>query len=85
MREVKRYMFFSGHWYYPGGGMNDFAGYFDSVEDGLKAIKDNKEDDEDWIHVLDMKNSSFSKFYIKSTYEEGGYIKEISEKDFDDE
>ncbi len=85
MRGVRSYMFFSGRWYEPGWGMKDCAGYFDSGDDGLKAIKDNKEDNEDWIHVLDMENSSFSKFYIKSTYEEGGYIKEISEKDFDDE
>ncbi len=43
----KRYLLFSGDEYYPSGGWEDFQGYFESLEDALKASKN------DWWQVVD--------------------------------
>lgn len=34
---MKRYFAFWFHWYYPSGGMKDFAGDFDTIEEAKTA------------------------------------------------
>ena len=36
---MKRYFAFYGDIYYPSGGMSDFVGDFDSLEEAVEAIK----------------------------------------------
>lgn len=56
---MKRYWLFAGKDYYPNGGIEDFKGDFDSVEDA-KAAFDNAQAAEkidnrksDWAHIVD--------------------------------
>jgi hypothetical protein len=37
---MKRYLLFMGDDYYPEGGMNDFVGDYDTVEDAIQAEKE---------------------------------------------
>lgn len=50
MKKHKRYILFGYDKYYPGGGMEDIIGSFDTVDDAKKAIK---EDDSDKYDLLD--------------------------------
>lgn len=43
-----RYMLFAGDDYYPGGGMRDFVGFFNSIDEANVAGKE-----EDWHQVVD--------------------------------
>jgi len=49
---LKRYLAFYGDIYYPGGGMNDYIGSYDSYDDAIKAIDEkhleNRPDDVSW-------------------------------------
>jgi hypothetical protein len=49
---MKRYLVFYGDCYYPSGGINDFIGDFDNIQDCEKAIelkhKENRSDDDKW-------------------------------------
>lgn len=36
----KRFWLFEGSWYYPGGGMTDFFGSFDSIDECIKGLVD---------------------------------------------
>lgn len=45
---MKRYLLFQGSKYYPSGGMRDFAGDYDTVEEALEA-----RGREDWYHIYD--------------------------------
>jgi hypothetical protein len=47
---VKRYALFSGSYYYPCGGWDDFAGTFDTAEEALAA----KFAGHDWWQVVDL-------------------------------
>jgi len=53
---MKRYLVFCGSNYYPCGGMNDFAGSYDDLEEA-KSVADGYDDEfgkiEDWGHVYD--------------------------------
>lgn len=42
---MKKYLLFIGSTYYPSGGVEDFKGDFDSIEEAEKAAKNDK----DWI------------------------------------
>lgn len=64
---MKRFMAFYGSVYYPSGGMDDFVGDFDSMEEALEAInRKNAEDstyDTDevrwryvWAHIYDTES-----------------------------
>ena len=44
---MKRYMLFSGDNYYPGGGMYDYKGSYDTVKEAVLHIVG------DWAHVYD--------------------------------
>ena len=48
---MKRYMLFSGYNYYPSGGMNDFCGSFNTIEECEVKIKMSCND---WFHVYDI-------------------------------
>ena len=51
---MKRYMTFSGYRYYPGGGMDDFKGDFDTLDEAITFIKGlANENCHDWLHVWD--------------------------------
>lgn len=50
---IKRYMLFCGEYYYPCGGMNDFKGYFDSVDDALNSEECNSGQLNEWHHIYD--------------------------------
>lgn len=48
---MKRYLMFSGYDHESSGGMNDYSGSFDSIEEGLKSrgtLHSNQ-----WVHFLD--------------------------------
>jgi len=49
---LKRYLAFYGDIYYPGGGMNDYIGSYESYDDAIKAIDEkhleNRPDDVSW-------------------------------------
>jgi hypothetical protein len=47
---MKRYWLFTYGRYYPGGGMNDFAGQFDTVEEALAKLKERCADDDEAMH-----------------------------------
>ena len=49
---MKRYLLFSGDYYYPCGGMDDFIGDFDTYEDAVIAVSNKVWD---WAHVYDTK------------------------------
>lgn len=49
---MKRFLLFAGHYYYPSGGWNDFAGFFDTPEEAQEAAE-RKKGDWDWWHVID--------------------------------
>ena len=48
------YLLFAGDFYYPGGGMNDLVGSFDSVEEAIEAGKQNE-----WYHVVQVMHGGF--------------------------
>jgi hypothetical protein len=49
---MKRYLAFYGDNYYPGGGMNDFIGSYDSYDNAIQSLeeahKKNRPDDLSW-------------------------------------
>lgn len=57
----KRYWLFAGYECYPNGGMRDFIGSYDTVEDAEYALSnyshelDYMHDEFDWFEVLDSK------------------------------
>lgn len=54
---MKRYLAFAGSTYYPSGGMNDFIGSFDTVDEAIAEICYSDEDYgmiNDWGHVFDQ-------------------------------
>ena len=48
----KRYILFAGDQYYPGGGMEDFRGTFDTVEEA-RAAAGRGRSRYDWAQVVD--------------------------------
>ena len=48
----KRYWLFGGDAYYPNGGMNDFVGSFDEIEQAEECVK-SEEYEFDWHHIFD--------------------------------
>ncbi|MGR3218810.1 MAG: hypothetical protein ACUZ8H_03200 [Candidatus Anammoxibacter sp.] len=59
---MKRYLAFYGDFYYPQGGMDDFQGDYDTIEEAKEAIRkahlENRIDDIkwewSWFHIWDM-------------------------------
>ena len=47
----KRYLLFAGDMYYPSGGMKDFEGAFDSVQEAIDSL-----DDQYFAHILDIEH-----------------------------
>lgn len=68
MQTNKRYMLFWGVDYYPAGGMNDFDGYFDSVEDAYERVtyeiltNEHAVSDSFWGHVYDIETGDKIEF-----------------------
>lgn len=52
---LKQYLLFSGQQYYPGGGMSDFIGSFDTIELAKKEIWENRYFD-DWFQIFDSES-----------------------------
>jgi hypothetical protein len=51
---MKRFLLFSGDEYYPCGGMNDFKGDYDTLDEAKDAlIKIALDGDADWGHIYD--------------------------------
>ncbi len=60
---MKRFMAFYGSVYYPSGGMDDFVGDFDSMEEALEAINRKNAEGSDevrwryaWAHIYDTES-----------------------------
>jgi hypothetical protein len=70
---MKRYLAFYGDIYYAGGGMNDFIGDYDSVEDCEKAIKEqhvkNRPDDFEWEWAWKQIWDSQTRSFIVNTFD----------------
>jgi len=45
---MKNYLAFYGDCYYPRGGMDDFIGDFDTLEEAIKAIEEAHKNRKDW-------------------------------------
>lgn len=56
---LKRYLLFSGSFYYPAGGWEDFDSSFDS-EDEAKATGAKSTNDYSWWHVVDCETGRLS-------------------------
>jgi hypothetical protein len=55
-------MIFMGYYYYPSGGMNDFAGDAETLKEIYEIINVYKNDDDmewDWLQIYDNKNKEF--------------------------
>lgn len=56
---MKKYLLFAGHNYYPAGGVLDFIGDYDTLEEALEEAnrkegwEDYKTEVYDWWHVVD--------------------------------
>jgi hypothetical protein len=50
---MKRYILFSGDYYYPSGGWNDAKGDFDTIEEAIRVGSR-----ADWFHVIDTETWS---------------------------
>lgn len=52
---MKRYLAFKGDVYYPGRGMSDFVGDFDTEEEAIDAVVPDADDEFCliWVHVWD--------------------------------
>jgi hypothetical protein len=50
-QDIKRFVLFAGHNYYPNGGWDDFQGSFDTLED---AESFNQTISSDWWHIIDL-------------------------------
>lgn len=48
---MKRYALFSGDYYYPNGGWDDFKGTFDTINEALAA---HTVEEYSWFHVVDL-------------------------------
>lgn len=46
---MKRYLLFSGSYYYPDGGWDDCRGFFDTIEECEKAVVG------DWYQIVDTR------------------------------
>lgn len=65
---MKRYILFSGSWYYPCGGWNDFDGIFETPDDAanyivseaIKEMHDDWCDYPDWAHLVDAETMDIS-------------------------
>lgn len=56
---LKRYLLFVGDKYYPSGGMKDFKGDFDSLNEAQRIFRSKKEEycyrsGYSWYHILDQ-------------------------------
>jgi len=57
---IMRYMVFGGNDYYPAGGMDDFVGAFDDLDEAVTRMRQLRTPDErnytpcDWCHVYDV-------------------------------
>lgn len=52
---MKRYLLFYGARYYPIGGMDDFQGSFDTIEEAKKAyLESDNERDYSWADIFDL-------------------------------
>lgn len=61
---MKKYLLFSGKSYYANGGILDFKGSFDSLEDAVAKGRYQLDNTyEDWFHVYDSE-SNIVKAYI---------------------
>ena len=60
---MKRFWLFAGDHYYPSGGIQDFIGDFDDLEDARAKVRHHRENSTwgldpdftyDWYHIVDM-------------------------------
>lgn len=49
-----KYLVFSGDYYYPSGGWQDFKGEFDSLYEALEFIRSGNQCKE-WVHIVHQK------------------------------
>lgn len=51
---MKRYWLFSGQIYYPGGGMDDFIGSYDTVDEAKAVFPAEDDYRYSWAHIFDF-------------------------------
>ena len=64
---MKRYLVFMGRHYYPGGGMDDFVGSFNTIKECRKAITE-KMKEEYYEHIHDSLLSHYRYQYENSWF-----------------
>ena len=53
---MKKYFIFAYYAYYPGGGMSDFAGAHDTIEEAISDAEKIAGGDWDYVEVWDMED-----------------------------
>lgn len=57
---MKRFMLFFGDRYYPQGGMRDFIGSYNTIEEAVEKTLD-QINDYDWFHIYDIETQEIVK------------------------
>ena len=73
---MKRYLLFCNEEYYPAGGMGDFSGSFDSVEEA----KEKAGSELDWAHIYDIEEERLVCWAEKKDIRESGAFKKLGWK-----
>lgn len=54
MIHCKRYLAAAGDYYYPHTGFGNIKGLFDSVDEAMRVVRDERTVDYDWVSVYDL-------------------------------
>jgi hypothetical protein len=66
-----RYLVFLGHCYYADGGWDDFFGFYDSLDECVDAIKNEKFGCDKWAHIVSMDGKIVERFKKEYDYWQG--------------
>lgn len=51
---MRQYLLFAGRSYYPNGGINDYQGSFDDIDEAyMYFLKNEDQESWDWYHIID--------------------------------
>ena len=60
---MNEYYLFSGDVYYPLGGMKDYRGVFNTLDEAMVALANRPSGRDDWAHVAELINEELVKTY----------------------
>lgn len=62
-----KYLLFAGPTYYPGGGVVDYVGKYETLDEAKAAFAE-KEDCNDWAHIVDADTMAYVLWYSDGLY-----------------